>query len=226
MTDGVSCEPNGKKSYVEDGTIGDGGVSGGVGGLDDGSYDHGRAASHRKRAGCRQPWSHRHGKGRQGQQVPVHLLLRWARRAHQRHERRLSNGDGEDDRPGRCDGDPRRGPRRKADRGQVRRARGSHAAGVGDRSYRGCHPRFPQAVRRGPAPTGVRQPMHGQVHEGHPGPTSDPALRAEWQDAVQPGGDAGRRGVQGRPAVRQSDGGRHVESRRQGGTVVPQGPSG
>ena len=67
-----------------------------------------------------------------------------ARRAHQCHERRLSGGDGEDDRSGRFDGDQRRGPRRKADCGQVRRARGSHAAGVGDRSYRGCHPAFPR----------------------------------------------------------------------------------
>ena len=36
----------------------------------------------------------------------------------------------------------------------------------------------------------------------------DPALRAEWQDAVQPGGDAGRRSVQGRSAVRPRDGDR------------------
>ena len=57
--------------------------------------------------------------------------------------------------------------------------RGSHAAGVGDRSYRGRHPCLSQEVRRGPTPTGVRQPLHGQVHEGHPGPAFDPALRAE-----------------------------------------------
>ena len=43
---------------------------------------------------------------------------------------------------------------------------------------------FPKKFERGPTPTGVRQPLYGQVHEGHPGPAFDPALRAEWQDAV------------------------------------------
>ena len=58
----------------------------------------------------------------------------------------LSDGDGEDDRPGRRDGDPRRGPRRKADRGQVRGPRGSHADGAGYRAHRGRHPCFPKTV--------------------------------------------------------------------------------
>ncbi len=50
---------------------------------------------------------------------------------------------------------------------------------LGNRSHRGCHPSLSEDVRRGPTATGVRQPMHGQVHEGHSGPTFDPALRAE-----------------------------------------------
>ena len=45
--------------------------------------------------------------------------------------------------------DQRRRPRRKGDHRQVRRARGSHADGVGYRSDRGSHPAFPD-VRRGP----------------------------------------------------------------------------
>ena len=92
----------------------------------------------------RRPRGRGPGKGRQGQQVSVHLLLRRTGRTYRRHEGRLSGGDGEDDRPGQWDSDLRGGPRREADCGQVRRSRGSHAAGVGDR----CPPGPPPARSR------------------------------------------------------------------------------
>ena len=80
MNKGVSLETeHQERKYVEgteNGAIGDGDTAGGVGRLDDGSYDHGRGASRlKKRHRCRKSWSRRHGKGREGKQVSVHFFL-------------------------------------------------------------------------------------------------------------------------------------------------------
>ena len=103
------------------------------------------------------------------------FIFFWREDTHRqpRHAGRVPGGDGEDDRQGRLDGDSTSPtPPKSAIVARYDVQPGAHAAGPGHRPQRRRHQGVSERFDEKQLQTGVCQPLHGRVHEGHSGPQS------------------------------------------------------